>query len=343
MVPLRSRPRGRLAFTLIELLVVIAIIAVLVGLLMPAVQKVREAANRAQCQNNLRQVSLALLNGAGTYNNELPPAIGYYPSATAPGAGAVGNPMIWILPFMEQQNLFQGTPPIGMGYPAPAANPTIGTAGTAGPFVTGTYSGVTVMVPTIKLYQCPSDVSLKAGATAAQQGCFASYAANNLVFGTILTSQQTGTVLFAGYKGKTIIPTDIPDGQSNTIFISEKMAFCAGGNPPTMGGTLWADVGATGTEPTGWPTGAGLPLVPNIAPSTSFIVSPTSTNMIPINQIGVNNPLNCVYPFPSSSHTGVLQVALGDGSVRPLNQGISTYTFNVAMVPNDGQNLGSDW
>jgi prepilin-type N-terminal cleavage/methylation domain-containing protein len=343
MSQLRCRPRGRSAFTLIELLVVIAIIAVLVGLLMPAVQKVREAANRAQCQNNLRQISIALLNATGTYKNELPPAIGYYPSSS--GTGAVGNPMIWILPFMEQVNLYQGTPPIGMGYPAPAANPTIGTAGTAGPFVTGTYANVTVMVPTIKNYQCPSDVSLKVGANAAQQGCFASYAANNLVFGTILTSQQTGTVTFLGYKGKTTIPTDIPDGQSNTIFISEKLAFCAL-TPPGLGATLWADVGATGTEPviTGWAgLGAGLPLVPNIAPNASFMVSPTSMTMIPISYIGVNNPLNCDYRFPSSSHTAVLQVALGDGSVRPLNQGISQYTFNVAMVPNDGQNLASDW
>jgi prepilin-type N-terminal cleavage/methylation domain-containing protein len=340
MKPLPFRPRGHTAFTLIELLVVIAIIAVLVGLLMPAVQKVREAANRAQCQNNLKQIILGITNAAGTYNNELPPAIYLYPSGTAPGAGAVGNPLIWLLPFIEQQNLFSAPFPIGMGYPYATANPNLpgGAPGTAGPFVLACPT-------TIKNYQCPSDVTLKAAATLASQGSLASYAANNLVFGTILTNSQTGQVLFMSYKGKTVIPTDIPDGMSNTIFFSEKLAFCAGGG--VTGGTLWADIGATGTEPTGtgWTLGAGLPLVPNIppGPTSSFFVGLTSTTMIPINQIGVNNPLNCAYPFPSSSHTGVLQVALGDGSVRSLNQGISQYTFNVAMVPNEGYVLGSDW
>ncbi len=343
MVSLRYRPRGRSAFTLIELLVVIAIIATLIGLLMPAVQKVREAANRAQCQNNLKQITLAATAAAGAYNNELPPAIYLYPSGTTLGSGAFGNTFIWLLPFIEQTNLFNA-----MGYPAAAANPNPpgGQPGTAGPAVTACPS-------TIKIFQCPSDVSLKVAGSVASQGSFASYGANNLVFGTILTNPQNGTVVFMGYKGKTVIPTDIPDGTSNTIFFMDKLAFCTapppGSTTPMPGGTLWADIGATGTEPMGWvpppgmTTGAGLPLVPNIAPGSSFVVSPTSTNMIPINQMGVTNPLNCLYPFPSSSHTGALQVGMGDGSVRTLNQGLSTYSFNVAMVPNDGQIPGSDW
>ena len=94
---------GRRGFTLVELLVVIAIIAVLIGLLLPAVQKVREAANRVKCKNNLKQLGLA----AHQYHDDhhhLPPSMGYTPLAQS---GVWGHHFFHLLPYLEQDNLYR--------------------------------------------------------------------------------------------------------------------------------------------------------------------------------------------------------------------------------------------
>src|SRR3989442_1444848 len=110
-----TRIRRRSGFTLLELLVVIAIIGVLMALLLPAVQKVREAANRLSCTNNLKQIALAALNYESTHRS-FPPGLNLSPNSPAnpywspPNAGPYTGLLAYLLPYIEQDNVYRQIP-----------------------------------------------------------------------------------------------------------------------------------------------------------------------------------------------------------------------------------------
>jgi hypothetical protein len=181
---------------------------------------------------------------------------------------------------------------------------------------------------TIKGYQCPSDATLKAGvaATGNTVGSFASYGANGQVFGTVSTTVSAGvpTCTNFNWKGSNSLPAAVPDGLSNTIFWTEKLAYCTSG---ATGGSRWAANGNGGYMALiGTSLGGANSLSPNIQA-----------------QSGITRESNCAYYWPSGSHTGGLIVGLGDGSVRLVTSGISQLTFNLALVPNDGLVVGANW
>lgn len=130
--------RRTTAFTLIELLVVIAIIAILIGLLLPAVQKVREAANNAQCKNNMKQFGLAVNNYLTTNSGNLPMGSNSY--------SCVGT-IAYLLPYIEQGAIFNEMPLALTSTTTPAG----------GQFWWGTTGGLTAAQNRIKICQCPSD------------------------------------------------------------------------------------------------------------------------------------------------------------------------------------------
>src|SRR5262249_30239088 len=132
--------RVRLGFTLIELLVVIAIIAILIGLLLPAVQKVREAAARTQCTNNIKQLVLAAHNCNDTYNR-LPPPIGTSPPSTAAIPTNFGNAIFFLLPFFEASTIYKGSAGIAGAIPGSANTVFASNTVPPGPGAPGNWAG----------------------------------------------------------------------------------------------------------------------------------------------------------------------------------------------------------
>jgi len=296
------------------LLVVIAIIAILIGLLLPAVQKVREAANRAQCQNNLRQMGLGLQNMMDTYSGKIPPNIGTYPNQPGYMYNGEGGTLFLLLPWVEQGNIYN----LSL-----VPDPFNGGALAYSEFGLGT--GVSGLgqpglspCPAIKIYACPSDPTYVATPLGPFQGTVASYALNGQVFKANRWQRVTNGTF----------PASITDGTSVTVFFSEKEAIALGSCPGpayTRGYNYWWEWGPTlaETHPS-WnaqPAGVGV-FYPQFQP-------------MPL-EMGCSDQ-------PSTGHTGGIMVGMGDASVRLVAQGISPTTWWFAWTPASGDVLGPDW
>jgi prepilin-type N-terminal cleavage/methylation domain-containing protein/prepilin-type processing-associated H-X9-DG protein len=335
------RRPSRRGFTLIELLVVIAIIAVLIGLLLPAVQKVRESANRMQCTNNLKQIGLALHSYHDSMNS-FPP--GYIDGNTDPNStpdNDVGPGWGWasfLLPYMEQANLYRQinfNVAVGVG---------VNTA---------------VSQQSLKLFLCPSDgsqptfpvydsgfsrplVTVAFGNYVGCNGweeCFAGAGGNPQAGGG--TDGLAGGFGRAGvglfYRNSRIRFADVTDGVSNTIFVGERSSNHA---PST-----WTGAVAGGRCPAWMAIQPPVPYLPPPGPpydnadfGEALVLAHGNGTHLPNADFPIFDP-DTFYSF----HPNGANFLFGDGSVHFLSSTINPSTYQYLCTIAGGERFPTDW
>jgi prepilin-type N-terminal cleavage/methylation domain-containing protein len=338
------------AFTLIELLVVIAIIGVLIGLLLPAVQKVREAANRIKCANNFKQIGLSL-HSYHDVNNSFP--IGGVPNVFY-GGGDGGSWLVYVLPYLEQDNLYKRIPNLG-----PTGDP-IGNA------LSSTFGGnypangnPPPPLPAIAPYmRCPSDPSFpgaigacnyvgSVGPNCADNGGDVGNACNYNPFSVYCNQPAWGIQpsppygdtqdpsqlrgMFGRFGVGPINMASVSDGLSNTLMVGESLT----GEHPFLYN------GAENYMHPEWHTRWGGWFHFNGGNAHALTIIPIN---YPINNFQAfcqppqNNIWNAAVSWGfKSKHPGGTQFVFGDGSVHFLQQSIDTRAYQLLGCRNDGQ------
>ena len=292
------------AFTLIELLVVIAIIAILIGLLLPAVQKVREAAGRAQSQNNLKQMTLATIHMADTNRGKMPPGFGFYPGNNWGKGNGYGPPFFTILPYIEQDNLYKATAYTGWD---PASGWVSSQWGGGGSWTGTYYYGNAWNYARPSIYRAPNDPTNKV------DGMGLSYGINNDAF---------NGDNWTGLQPPLSFPASFQDGTSNTILYGEQYSTKSWGQSYWFNGSSFT--GYNQQSPSSW---------------SNWTWSKTPRNP-PFQMAPQANQAQYDY---AQSFGPVLQVSLADGSVRGVSGSVSGTTFMAACTPASNDILGSDW